>query len=155
MFRRSHVLTVVVALAIYAIVAHAFAFDLLTVRLPGYHPVAHRLSEVMILWTLLWSAWGWYLYFLAGPIRYRVGVVGIALVPLAIGIMLAAYKLWWHLQSGRVPHSDGLVLPTLSALLEVAKGACAGLALRFQADVWRKYPWHATKREDQRPAEQS
>lgn len=153
MFRKSLVGVFVAALAAYVLLANVLSLDLVTLARPGYHTIAHRLGEAMIVWTILWLLSGWYLYFFGGGRGARIRAMSVAIVPLAIGVALSAYSLCWYQRNIPGPHDGTLAWAWLaSGLVETAKGILAALTLKLHDDVWRKYPWRTARSErDQRP----
>ncbi len=43
----------------YVLLAELVGFWLITLPLPGRHPMLHRVSECGLIWTLAWTAMGW------------------------------------------------------------------------------------------------
>lgn len=140
------VATIAATTLVYVVVAELTGFDLIVVRQPEFHQVAHRAQEIMFVWTLACLLYGWRIA-LQGRMRSRKpNPVLVAFVPIVIGIGLAAYKAWtfvlWPFGSNVGPADSELqwILLEIATTLWIAGvGAILAYSLVYHGRIWRRY----------------
>jgi len=130
-------------LIVYIGLAELLKIDLLALRLPDWNPVAHRLGEFAILWTVSCLGYGWYIVLVRRDSPKRINLSVPALVPALVGVIVTVYKAWWvygkHVQS---PSDAGLVFfvaPVVSSLWPTFMGALGALVLLIHGKCWRRW----------------